>query len=931
MITSMARTRGDILRSGAGFDKMEGGGGNDTYVFNRGDGADNIYDDYRYMEANSTGGSGPNSGGGGSHEAQGDGGVDALVFGPGIKPSDVVVEVSGDNLKVWVRDPAHPNTPSANLTDHVTLQNGTNPKNGIETLRFADGASINLTAMMLAGTGGDDSDRLYSVAGAQTIDGGTGVNTMIYRDSPAAVDVNLATGINRGGDAEWDKLANIQNLTGSAYNDTLTGDHHANVLKGGSGDDTLDGGMGADALDGGAGNNTATYATSTAGVTVNLLLGTGAGGTAEGDSLAGIQNLVGSDWSDRLTGDDYNNVLRGGLGSDTLLGGAGNDTLHGDDPLHADTSADWLEGGAGFDVLTGGAGNDTMFGGADGDSLYGGAGNDTLRGDDGDDWLYGDDGTDALYGGAGDDHLYGGAGSGTLLGDAGNDWLLGGDAADWLDGGDGFDLLDGGAGDDTMFGRAAGDVLLAAAGNDWMEGNEGADTLHGGAGFDVLNGGTGNDILTGGSGSDSFVFAPGFGADIITDFAAGPGSEDRIDLSAFAGRSLIDLLKHTTQVGTDAVIDLGGGDSITLQNVSKASLNIDDFTGVTNKTPNDFNGDARTDLLFFNDATGGVAIWQMNGTQVMSGAQIGAITPGWHFTDTGDFNGDGKTDLLFLNDTTHGVAIWQMSGFQVSAGSPVGTINAADGWHYASVRDFNGDARADLLFLNDTTPAAAVWQMNGIQVSAGAQVGAINAADGWHYATSGDFNGDGKADLLFLNDVNRGVAIWQMDGTHVAAGAQIGSIADGWHFADTGDFNGDGKSELLFLNDATRGIAIWQTDGSQVTAGAQIGTITDGWHYAHTGDFNGDARTDLLFLNDTTHGVAVWQMNGTQVLSSAPVGTVTTGWHFADVRDYNADGKSDLLFLNDATHGVAVWQMDGLQVAAALQVGIITDGWHITL
>ena len=159
----------------------------------------------------------------------------------------------------------------------------------------------------------------------------------------------------------------------------------------------------------------------------------------------------------------------------------------------------------------------------------------------------------------------------------------------------------------------------------------------------------------------------------------------------------------------------------------------------------------------------------MNGTQVAANPQIGTINAaaGWHYQDKGDFNGDGKTDLLMLNDTTHGVGIWQMNGTQVELNPQVGTINAAAGWHYQSTGDFNGDGKTDLLLLNDTTHGVAIWQMNGTQIAASPQVGTINAAAGWHFADTGDFNGDGKTDLLMLNDVTHGVAIWQMDGTKV--------------------------------------------------------------------------------------------------------------------------------------------------------------------
>ena len=349
----------------------------------------------------------------------------------------------------------------------------------------------------------------------------------------------------------------------------------------------------------------------------------------------------------------------------------------------------------------------------------------------------------------------------------------------------------------------------------------------------------------------------------------------------------------------------------------------------------DFNADARTDLLFVNNTSHGLAQWQLDGTQIASAAQFGTVNAaaGWHYSDRADFNGDGKTDLFFLNDTTHGAAIWQMNGTQVVSAAQVGTINDAAGWHYTTQADFDGDGKSDLLFLNDTNHGVAVWQMNGTQVASAAQVGTINAAAGWAWRDVGDFNGDGKTDLLFLNDTTHGVAIWQMNGTQVAAAAQVGTITDGWHFADTGDFNGDGKTDLFFLNDTTHGTAIWQMNGTQVASAAPVGTITDGWHFADTADFGGDGKTDLLFFNDTTHGVAVWQMNGTQIASAAPVGTINAGagWSYSGLVDSNGDGKTDLLFENSASHGLAVWEMNGTQILAAAQIGTVNAAadWHL--
>ena len=98
-----------------------------------------------------------------------------------------------------------------------------------------------------------------------------------------------------------------------------------------------------------------------------------------GDSVSGVENVIGSDSADTITGDAMDNALWGRLGADEIDGAGGNDSLHGE---------------AGQDTLTGGSGNDELDGGAASDELHGGSGNDTLSGGDG---------SDTMAGGTGDD------------------------------------------------------------------------------------------------------------------------------------------------------------------------------------------------------------------------------------------------------------------------------------------------------------------------------------------------------------------------------------------------------------------------------------------------------------------------------------------------------------------------------------------------
>ena len=137
--------------------------------------------------------------------------------------------------------------------------------------------------------------------------GGPGNDAAYYASSAAAVTVNLLDGTGTGGDAEGDTLDSIENISGSAFDDTLTGNAGNNVLSGRAG---------ADLLDGGEGTDTVSYSGSNAGVTVNLLTGAGERGHAQGDLLSNIENLIGSRYNDDLTGDTGNNVLRAGAGDD---------------------------------------------------------------------------------------------------------------------------------------------------------------------------------------------------------------------------------------------------------------------------------------------------------------------------------------------------------------------------------------------------------------------------------------------------------------------------------------------------------------------------------------------------------------------------------------------------------------------------------------
>jgi Ca2+-binding RTX toxin-like protein len=131
----------------------------------------------------------------------------------------------------------------------------------------------------------------------------------------------------------------------------------------------------------------------------------------------------------------------------------------------------------------------------------------------------------------------------------------------------GIDNVIAGSGNDTIVGNNNGGILNGAAGN---------DAIRGGSGNDVLIGGLGNDRLTSGLGDDAFVFRPGFGHDVVTDFNVGIADHhDTLDLRGLGFADLADVFNHT-DLGPNAIIH-AGADDITLFNVTKAALMSHDF------------------------------------------------------------------------------------------------------------------------------------------------------------------------------------------------------------------------------------------------------------------------------------------------------------------------------------------------------------------
>ncbi len=479
-------------------------------------------------------------------------------------------------------------------------------------------------------TGGDGNDTLSSGAGDDTLWGFDGADAMAGGTGNDIYDVDnfgdtVVEAAGEGIDtvqsrlSSWTLGANFENLSlftfdvpaggtgnelantirgnvasntlaGLDGNDILVGNSGDDLLLGGAGNDILRGGAGADILGGGAGVDTADYSVPDffVGVTVDMS-SAGLSGDALGDTYLSIEIVQGTSFNDVLMGRDFfadtmiggagDDVLMGRLGADELRGGAGRDTLSYanslsgvDVRLFAGTAAGGEANGdvySGIENIIGSATRtDTLVGDATDNYIWGGGGNETIAGRENADQLYGEAGNDTLLGGADDDYLVGGAGADTLGGGAGNDVAAYSESASGVT----VNLQTGlGSGGD-----AQGDVLVSiervygSAFNDVIIGKANATD-------NIFDGGPGDDTMTGGLGNDTFMFRAGWGSDTITDFSAGAASGDVVHLQFFGFSTFGQLIAAATQIGADTVIDVGAGQTLTLQNVILGNLVDGDF------------------------------------------------------------------------------------------------------------------------------------------------------------------------------------------------------------------------------------------------------------------------------------------------------------------------------------------------------------------
>lgn len=509
----------DIISGGAGDDRfgngaaLFGGGGSDQYLFGFGDGRDVIFDEADGASVANKGGDSlawrirqmeqgllaRGWAGGGDYLADGTvrGGEDAIVFSAGVAFENLRMRRDGNNLVislVFIDSAGRAKTTS----DELVISDWFETTHRVEWLRFANGEEVRIGDMTSYIIGSAGSDVILGTYGADFIYGGDGNDEI---RGLAGNDFGIGGAgddfVAGDGDQDWvmGGSGNDQVLGGDG-NDTVFGDGGNDRVYGGSGSDLVVGGRGNDEVVGGEGDDVFRYQR---GDGEDILL----------DDYVDNWDLV---WEKGSYVNGYVRNADGTVSKDGVVYFNGASWISHNDwndeaqvlrrhmgaldgVIARNAGVDSLEFGAGIDVqdiLLQQIDNDLRLTvGRDGDAGRLSQSTDTLTIKD---WY--------ALGGSIENMVFAATGrlgvaAMTLLGGSdGNDTISGTSGKDWLTGNGGDDVIDGGAGDDLLNGNEGSDLLKGGAGADILYGGSGDDTLEGGSDADLLFGGLGTDIAS---------------------------------------------------------------------------------------------------------------------------------------------------------------------------------------------------------------------------------------------------------------------------------------------------------------------------------------------------------------------------------------------------------------------------------------------------
>jgi len=271
----------------------------------------------------------------------------------------------------------------------------------------------------------------------------------------------------------------------------------------------------------------------------------------------------------------------------------------------------------------------------------------------------------------------------------------------------------------------------------------------------------------------------------------------------------------------------------------------------------------------------------------------------------GDFNGDGRLDMAVANSASANISILLGAG----RGEFMAPTNysLAYGSHHPNslaVGDFNRDGKLDLVVANGGSNDVNIFLGDGDGTFQAPQAFVTNSDLDDVEPSSvavGDFDHDGNLDLAVANPGGLSVLLGNGDGTFKPFVSYAAASTPVW--VATGDFNRDGKLDLAVANEGSNTVSVLLGNGDgtfrapvDYNAGTQPASVA-------IADLNGDGKLDLAVANHGSNNISVLLGNGNGTFQASVAYRAGSGPTMVAVGDFNGDGKPDLMVANNAING----------------------------
>jgi len=276
-----------------------------------------------------------------------------------------------------------------------------------------------------------------------------------------------------------------------------------------------------------------------------------------------------------------------------------------------------------------------------------------------------------------------------------------------------------------------------------------------------------------------------------------------------------------------------------------------------------------------------------------------------------DINGDGLADIVgFGEDAVY-----------TSLAQRVLDANART----SSLEDFNSDGKSDLLVFQPDRKWSGVLFMDGENV-----VGSVPLWTGWKPVGKGDFDLDGKSDVVVQNLDDGRHVISYGDGSAIQRSEVIQGWA-GWDILGTGTFSENQTPDLLIRHPSQGwyGVLTMGGQNGNTVTGSRSLTMWSGWDVKALGDFNGDNRSDLVIQHQSEDWFGIAFLNEQGQIESSQSLLGWAGWDIIGSSDVDNDGHSDILIRHRAQGWTGAWLMQGNQITDSVSLQPWA-GWEIT-